>query len=63
LTPTTLGLVGPELAGLVTKFFRQLCGIMGDLKRYGGGETQPWRTRTSGPAEDGAPLDFNPYKK
>jgi hypothetical protein len=30
-----LGLVGPELAGLVTKFFRQLYGLIGDVKRFG----------------------------
>ena len=30
-----LGLVGPELAGLVTKFFRQLYGLIGDMKRFG----------------------------
>ncbi len=32
-----LGLVGPELAGLVTKFFRQLYGLIGDVKRFGDG--------------------------
>ena len=30
-----LGLVGPELAGQVTKFFRQLYGLIGDMKRFG----------------------------
>lgn len=35
VTELKLGMVGPELAALVTKFFRQLNGIVGDIKRYG----------------------------
>jgi hypothetical protein len=31
-----LGLVGPELAWLVTKFYRQFYGLIGDVKGFGG---------------------------
>jgi hypothetical protein len=36
VTGHQLGLVGPELAGLVTVFFRRLHAIISDLKTYGG---------------------------